>query len=265
MNKCGVLVCRLANLSVKKIFRLYQLFRYLVGIIIGVIIFLYVRTTISTGYSSYTLVLTIILWFFVGVTIGNRRLFSNVLDYILLENVDFEKYNSYHAYASNKISGKNSFMMDFSSGIKEFLKGNFDEALPYFEKCNVNQLSFLDKKRVLRVKNFFEKLLFLHQGRKLEDFPKIKQEKQSMKNNEYTIFLFEVEKVLNGKTTNYFGEKNSPSHLILIMKLYYQALSFFNANDKSAAKEKFQQIANENPELFYVREAKKYLEELDNE
>ena len=47
-----------------------------------------------------------------------------------------------------------------------------------------------------------------------------------------------------------------------IMKNYYSALNHLNQNQPEEAKVCFQEIANENPDLFYVKEAKKYLEEL---
>lgn len=60
--------------------------------------------------------------------------------------------------------------------------------------------------------------------------------------------------------------KSEPrTRLVKIGRYYYQALNFLNADNKPAAKENFQKIANENSELFYVREAKKYLEELAND
>ena len=43
---------------------------------------------------------------------------------------------------------------------------------------------------------------------------------------------------------------------------YYQALNHLNQNNTEEAKVYFAQIAGENPDLFYVREAKKYLEDL---
>ena len=52
------------------------------------------------------------------------------------------------------------------------------------------------------------------------------------------------------------------NHLEQVELCYYKALNHLNQNQPEEAKACFREIVNENPELFYVKEAKKYLEEL---
>ena len=51
------------------------------------------------------------------------------------------------------------------------------------------------------------------------------------------------------------------NNLDRLMFNYYAALNHLNQDQPEVAKACFQKIANENPELFYVKEAKKYLGE----
>ena len=57
------------------------------------------------------------------------------------------------------------------------------------------------------------------------------------------------------------GELLVANNLDRLMFNYYAALNYLNQDQPEEAKACFQEIANENPELFYVKEAKKYLEE----
>ena len=68
--------------------------------------------------------------------------------------------------------------------------------------------------------------------------------------------------LLMEKKTDYFSIWNPEWKLEKIIKNYYAALNHLNQNQPEEARECFQEIVNENPDLFYVREAKKYLEEL---
>ena len=57
------------------------------------------------------------------------------------------------------------------------------------------------------------------------------------------------------------GELLVANNLDRLMLNYYAALNYLNQDQPEAAKVCFKEIANENPELFYVKEAKKYLGE----
>lgn len=247
---------KIISLDIKYIFKLPKLVFTVLMLVILLIFFLSLNN--SNVLVDIVLYLLITLVAVSGILI-NKFIASSVR-LILTENIDLEKYQDYFDYAyshSNKSQAKNlKQLKKISEGQVLYLKGKWIKSLEVLNSINNKQNTVTIKSNYMDIADYYSCLSYI----KLGNYKTVEKYLTNLsdKNSELVNAILKVE---HGETTQYFESLNPETHLQLIIKHYYSALNELNSENKGKAKEWFQTIATENPELFYVREARQYLEE----
>mgnify|MGYP004479447629 FL=1 len=152
-----------------------------------------------------------------------------------------------------------------------FLLGDFREAYEYISTVNKKRYRIDLNFKWFTDYLFYDYLTRVHSGNNpnvSEYIEMLSSIKMNHKNKKLYItrhidFMKAINLIIVEKQpVDNMGELLVANNLDRLMFNYYAALNCLNQNQHEEAKACFREIANENPDLFYVKEAKKYLEEL---
>ena len=152
----------------------------------------------------------------------------------------------------------------------DFFLGNFKEAKAYIDSVNLKAYCTDLNFKWLTDYLFYDYLTRVHLGdapnvsEYLEMLSSIKLDNKTKKLyvTKHVDFMKAINQIMVEKQpVDNMGDLLVAHNIDRLMFNYYSALNHLNQDQPEEAKTCFKEIANENPDLFYVKEAKKYLGE----
>lgn len=257
----------LVNLSVKTLYYLPKIVFLLLSPIwiylLWNIIAIYVK---NEFVASTKLVLFFILYCFImSIIFCTHSLIRKVVTDILVNQIDMDKFLSYHQYAYQK-NPRAYLSLLYAQSLVAFYRGDFEQYIRGY----IDIQGLHGKKHVKEQLSwsYHAVLSYLHLDKTQEVQESIKQiEDTAVRTQEEKTLREEYIQSINWLIKIFQGQDSEspsitiPNRLSLLMSIYYHGFNEQTKGNLIEAGRLFSQLADEEVELYYVKEAQKYLKE----
>lgn len=262
---------RFDNMTVKEIYWYpRKRFFFVLPIIIPLLGCIYVDV-LKNGFdiSLSTWIVAIIYFILMYFLITSNKKVDNMIDDMLFQHINLKKYRDYINYHYSK---QNKLVpgIEIKRAIVAFYYGDFAATKTTINNIIAKQSRIILPKTTILVAKYYFILSLIHSKEdnvlielKIQELDETRYGKYDGLKNRLLENCRQIHQIVTKKSLvegfeNVFGSKE----LHKIMFHYYSALNYLNQDQPEEAKACFKEIVNENPDLFYVKEAKKYLREM---